>query len=108
MMMKQCEHCSSGSTTRATRRAITAERALLAALEGGCQVPIGAAAVQEGDELHLHACIAALSGRTVLRASREVDLQSPAATGRALAEQLLAAGAARSSTVATPPAEAAA
>jgi hypothetical protein len=29
----------------------------------------------------------------VLRASREVDAQSPAATGRALAEELLAAGA---------------
>jgi hydroxymethylbilane synthase len=76
-----------------TRRAITAERALLAALEGGCQVPIGAAVVTEGDDLVLHACIADLSGRTVLRGSRVVSPDAPDAAGVALADELLAAGA---------------
>jgi hydroxymethylbilane synthase len=76
-----------------TRRAITAERALLAALEGGCQVPIGAAVVPEGDALVLHACIADLSGRTVLRASCPVNADEPAESGTALAQELLAAGA---------------
>jgi hydroxymethylbilane synthase len=76
-----------------TRRAITAERALLAALEGGCQVPIGAAVVPEGDALVLHACIADLSGRTVLRGSRVVSPDAPEAAGVALADALLAAGA---------------
>jgi hydroxymethylbilane synthase len=76
-----------------TRRAITAERALLAALEGGCQVPIGAAVVTEGDALVLHACIADLSGRTVLRGSRVVSPETPEAAGVALADELLAAGA---------------
>ncbi len=77
-----------------TRHAITAERALLATLEGGCQVPIGAAVVRDSDGgLTLHACIADLSGRTVLRGSRAVDDQSPEETGRALAEELLAEGA---------------
>lgn len=76
-----------------TRCAITAERALLAALEGGCQVPIGAAVVAEGDALVLHACIADLSGRTVLRGSRVVSPDAPDAAGVALADELLAAGA---------------
>jgi hydroxymethylbilane synthase len=76
-----------------TRRAITAERALLAALEGGCQVPIGAATVREGDALVLHACIADLAGRTVLRGSRPVPDGAPADAGAALAQELLAAGA---------------
>jgi len=76
-----------------TRRAITAERALLAALEGGCQVPIGAAVVTEGDALVLHACIADLSGRTVLRGSRVGHPDAPTEAGVSLAEELLAAGA---------------
>jgi hydroxymethylbilane synthase len=76
-----------------TRCAITAERALLAALEGGCQVPIGAAVVTDGDALVLHACIADLSGRTVLRGSRVVSPDAPDAAGVALADELLAAGA---------------
>jgi len=76
-----------------TRRAITAERALLAALEGGCQVPIGAAVVTEGDALVLHACIADLAGHTVLRGSRVVSPDAPEAAGVALADELLAAGA---------------
>lgn len=76
-----------------TRHAITAERALLAALEGGCQVPIGAAVVQQGDTLILHACIADVGGRTVLRGSRAVAPGAPEQAGIALAEELLAAGA---------------
>ena len=76
-----------------TRRAITAERALLAALEGGCQVPIGAAVVRDADGLMLHACIADLAGRTVLRGMQRVNDSAPAEAGVTLAEQLLADGA---------------
>jgi hydroxymethylbilane synthase len=76
-----------------TRRAIAAERALLAALEGGCQVPIGAATVPSADGLMLHACIADLGGRTVLRGARRVPDAEPEAAGEALAQELLANGA---------------
>lgn len=76
-----------------TRRAITAERALLAALEGGCQVPIGAAVVHDAEGLMLHACIADLAGRTVLRGMHRVNDNAPADAGVVLAEQLLADGA---------------
>lgn len=83
----------------ATRAAITAERALLAALEGGCQVPIGASMLastgSDGTTGHgatLHGVIAALDGESVIRGSVEVDLADPAAAGRALAAQLRDAG----------------
>lgn len=76
-----------------TRRAITAERALLATLEGGCQVPIGAAVVERDGALMLHGCIADLGGRQVLRGEQPVGEADPSAAGVALAHALLANGA---------------
>lgn len=75
-----------------TRMAVTAERALLAALEGGCQVPIGAA-LMLGDGLPvLHGVIASVDGTQVVRGSMAVDVRDPAAAGRALAARLHAEG----------------
>lgn len=54
----------------ATRAEITAERALLAALEAGCAAPIGASAVVEGDSVVLHGVVFAPDGASSL--SREV------------------------------------
>jgi len=71
-----------------TRTAITAERALLAALEGGCQVPIGASMLRDESGATLHGIIAAVDGTHVVRGSIVVDLTDPAAAGRALAQQL--------------------
>jgi hydroxymethylbilane synthase len=76
-----------------TRRAITAERALLATLEGGCQVPIGAAVIERDGALMLHGCIADLGGRQVLRGEHLVGDGDPSAAGVALAHTLLANGA---------------
>ena len=45
-----------------TRTAIIAERALLAALHGGCQVPLGAWARIERGELVLEACVCSVDG----------------------------------------------
>jgi hydroxymethylbilane synthase len=75
-----------------TRFAVTAERALLASLEGGCQVPIGAAAVGSVHQMTLHAAIAALDGSQVVRGAIAVDPADPAASGSALAAQLRANG----------------
>ena len=71
-----------------TRAAVTCERALLAALEGGCQVPIGAAMLRDGAGATLHGVIAAVDGTQVVRGSIAVDLSDPTAAGRTLAEQL--------------------
>jgi hydroxymethylbilane synthase len=74
--------------------AVRAERALLAGLEGGCQVPIGALVIEEREGRRLHAFISDLHGRQLLRGSARLDEAHPEATGQALAEDLRARGAA--------------
>ena len=87
---------------RCARLAVSAERSLLARLEGGCQVPLGALAELEGATLRLRAAVCALDGARELRAEGTVTaapgavLTPPdaAALGARLAGELLAAGAA--------------
>jgi hydroxymethylbilane synthase len=76
-----------------TWRDVTAERAFLAALEGGCQVPIGALVLHAADGDVLHGFVSDVDGRRVLRGSRPLDAVSPESTGRALAEELRSRGA---------------
>jgi len=74
-----------------TARAVAAERALLAGLQGGCNVPLGAYAVEEDGMLRLTAFVARADGSGLLRGqARDAD---PLRAGAALAEQLLARGA---------------
>ena len=77
-----------------TMRAVVAERAFLAALEGGCQVPIGALAVptSEGGGL-LHGMIASIDGTRIVRGSIALDPDDPALSGIRLANQLRGEGA---------------
>ncbi len=74
-----------------TRIAITAERALLAALGGGCQVPIGGFAHVEGSTIHLRAIVASLEGTRVVRG--ELTGSDPLQVGGELGRQLLNLGA---------------
>ncbi|HEY0082385.1 MAG TPA: hydroxymethylbilane synthase [Pyrinomonadaceae bacterium] len=76
-----------------TRAACTAERALLFALGGGCQVPIAAHAVVSGDTLQLDALVAALDGGRVIRESLEDETGHAARAGEALAARLRTRGA---------------
>jgi len=74
-----------------TARAVTAERAFLAALGGGCNVPLGALAEAAPEGLRLRAFVGKEDGSAWLRAeSRGPD---PAAVGRALAADMLGRGA---------------
>ena len=75
-----------------TRTAVMAERALLDRLEGGCQVPIGAHATLDGDELSLEALIASVDGQCVIRSRLQGPASQGLELGRELAEQLLARG----------------
>ncbi len=77
----------------ATHAAVRAERALLAALGGGCKVPIAAHAEAYGDELHLHGVVAAPDGSQVIRDSLTAPLAAAALLGMGLAARLMAAGA---------------
>jgi hydroxymethylbilane synthase len=78
---------------RATSDAVTAERALLNALEGGCQVPIGALVTGDAESRTLHGLVASLDGGRLLRGAVPFDDRDPAATGRTLAASLRLAGA---------------
>jgi hydroxymethylbilane synthase len=74
----------------ATRLGIVAERALLAALHGGCSAPIAAWGRLDGELLRVDGLVASLDGREVLRASTLVELSaatSSNAAGLAAAEQ---------------------
>jgi hydroxymethylbilane synthase len=76
-----------------TRAAVTAERAVLHALGGGCQVPIGAHASVEGSTLHLLGVVAAPDGSVVVRAETAGPVGDSLSLGSALAATLLERGA---------------
>lgn len=78
----------------AARTEVTAERALLAELGGGCQVPIGGVARRDGDRLCLAAMVASPDGGRVVKLSREGAASDPAGLGRLVARELLERGAA--------------
>ena len=72
---------------------VTAERALLDRLGGGCQLPIGARAWVEGDRLKLAGMVADPDGRKLIRREYAGDAKSAGRIGAELADQLLALGA---------------
>ena len=78
-----------------TTIAVTAERAFLRTLRGGCQAPVGAHGVVFDGTLHLVGAVAEPDGSHVYRAERRspASLATADATGVALAQELLAAGA---------------
>ena len=77
----------------ATRQAVLAERAMNRALQGGCQVPIGAFAEIDGDQLHLRGLVGQLDGQQILQAEVRGAASEGEALGQQLAEKLLAQGA---------------
>lgn len=74
---------------------IGAERAFLARLGGGCQVPIAAHAELNGDQLRLKALVAAPDGTVMVRGEREGPSILAEGIGVGLAEDLLRRGADR-------------
>lgn len=74
-----------------TRAACTAERSLLFALGGGCQVPIAAHATLDGARLRLEALVAGTE--RIIRDALEDDAAHAARIGEQLAERLRAQGA---------------
>lgn len=78
-----------------TRQAVLAERALLAALGGGCQVPVGAHAIPSADGamLHLTAVVASVDGTRLIRVDGQGPASQPARLGRHMAAELRHKGA---------------
>ncbi|WP_028107911.1 hydroxymethylbilane synthase [Ferrimonas futtsuensis] len=76
-----------------TRARVIAERAMNTRLEGGCQVPIGAYAELEGDELWLRGLVGKPDGSLLLRDEVRGNKENAEALGIELADKLLDAGA---------------
>jgi hydroxymethylbilane synthase len=77
----------------ATRTAVTAERAVLASLGGGCQVPIGAHAQVSSGMLQLIGIVISPDGEQVVRKSDEGSVANAENIGRRVGAALLADGA---------------
>jgi hydroxymethylbilane synthase len=71
-----------------TRTAITAERAMLAALDGSCRTPVGALSRLEGETLVLKGQILSLDGKTAFDAAASGS--DPERLGRQVGEDLIA------------------
>jgi len=76
-----------------TRLACLAERAFLRGLGGGCQFPIAAHAILDGDLLKLDGLVAKPDGSEILRGSLSGTPEAPETLGSTLAGQLMAEGA---------------
>ncbi|WP_444943341.1 hydroxymethylbilane synthase [Microbulbifer sp. ZKSA006] len=76
-----------------TAARLSAERALVKRLNGGCQVPIGCYAELEGDTLWLRGLVGSPDGETMIRAESRGPAAEGERLGTELAEQLLADGA---------------
>jgi hydroxymethylbilane synthase len=72
---------------------ITAERTFLAAMEGGCQVPLGALATRDNDRIVLDACVCSLDGTQVLRCKNSGPWKNPEEAGLVAADELRKQGA---------------
>jgi hydroxymethylbilane synthase len=75
-----------------TSVATRAERAFLAALDGGCQVPIGALVSAIDGRPTLYGMLADVSGTHIVRGSRPLGDESPEAAGEALAAEIRSRG----------------
>ncbi len=80
-----------------SRAAVVAERALLATLEAGCSAPVAAHATlaegDDGDEIYLRGAVISPDGARAIRLSRTGTPADAAEIGKALAADLLDAGA---------------
>ena len=77
-----------------TAAEVSAERALNETLNGGCQVPIAAFCLTEGDTLWLRGLVGSVDGTTLLRAEGRAAVQDAVALGQQVANSLLKQGAA--------------
>ncbi|MGE5454545.1 MAG: hydroxymethylbilane synthase, partial [Methylocystaceae bacterium] len=71
---------------------IAAERAFLAGLGGGCQVPIGARAQVRDGQVHLMGMVASLDGSEMIKVSGVMPINEAEDLGRDLAQQAIARG----------------
>jgi len=76
-----------------THLTLEAERAFVNVLEGGCQVPIGAYATLDEENITLLGLVASLDGKTIYQASKQKPLAEAKQLGQELGKEILAMGA---------------
>lgn len=76
-----------------TLACVTAERVVMNRLDGGCQVPIGAYARIEGDQMIMDAMVGSVDGTTILRTHEAGSADDPVALGMRAVASLRDAGA---------------
>ena len=81
------------SRTHPTAAAVTAERAFLRSLGGGCRVPVGAYGRVEGETLLLTGLVVSEDGSRVYRTTLDGRASDPEDVGRRLAREVLSMGA---------------
>jgi hydroxymethylbilane synthase len=85
MLCRKLDHAES-------RDAVTAERAVLRAMGGGCQVPIGAYARVDGGAIHLRAIVISPGGDRIVRGETSGASEDAAVLGHDLAIDMLSRG----------------
>lgn len=86
------ELCEALASKQATH-CVQAERQVMRALDGGCQVPLGAYAFIKENICYLQAVVASVSGDVILRAQAEGSPESSVSLADAVVSDLLAQGA---------------
>lgn len=76
-----------------TQKACLAERIFLAALGGGCQVPIAGFAQVSGKEMKMMGCVASVDGKTIIKKEILGDLDNYQNLAQNLAQEILLSGA---------------
>ena len=76
-----------------THCAVNAERALVGALDGGCQIPIGAYATVDGRLIRLRGLVASLDGKTIYKLDKTGSVGEAIKIGQELGAELLKMGA---------------
>ena len=76
-----------------THCAVNAERALVGALDGGCQIPIGAYATVDGRSIRLRGLVASLDGKTIYKLDKTGSVGEAIKIGQELGAELLKMGA---------------
>jgi len=77
----------------ASSAAVVAERTLVAALDGGCQAPIGALALPYDSNLDMWALVSTLDGTKIIVCRHRGPVTTPELLGQELADQMIAKGA---------------
>ena len=75
-----------------TRIAVGAERAVLAAMQGGCSIPLGVYAHIDGDSITIDAMLSDLAGEKVIKRSAAGSADDAESLAKRLAEEMLGAG----------------